>query len=424
LNGARLRAAHSPPSRLLGDSFVTTAPTTAIRRLAVGRAISVTGWEAGWIALMVAVYARTHSTVWMSAALFFTIATAGLVAPIAGALGDRYDRRLVMIAAELTTSVFAVGMVFTRAPALLVALAALGSLAQAPFMPASSASVPNLVGDDRLEWANSTISVGRNVGALLGPLCGGVLAAAVGASAVFAIAAVAALVAAGMVASVSGNFGGRESRAGEHGELRAGFTFVWHSPVLRGMTAAWMVLLFLLGPILVAELPLAHLFGLGAAGYGIIAACWGGGAIVGSFLGRVTARRNESATMIWGCVLIGSGFAVVAGAPVFEVAMLGMIVAGLSEGTVSVAELTIIQRFTPDAVRARVNSATEAAAMCAFALSFPFAGLIINALGVRGAYALAALGCVLAAGILVPTMRAARRPAAVADDRSKDAVAA
>ena len=71
--------------------------------------------------------------------------------------------------------------------------------------------------------------------------------------------------------------------------------------------------------------------------------------------------------------------------------------------------MTLIQRFTPDAVRARVNSATEAAAMGAFALSFPLAGFIINVVGVRGAYALAALGCVLAAGILVPTMRAAAR---------------
>ena len=87
-------------------------------------------------------------------------------------------------------------MVFAHAPLLLVALAACASLAQAPFMPASSASVPNLVSDDRLEWANSTISVGRNIGALLGPLVGGVLAAAIGASGVFAIAAVAALLAA------------------------------------------------------------------------------------------------------------------------------------------------------------------------------------------------------------------------------------
>ena len=275
---------------------MTTAPTTAIHRLAAGRAISVTGWEAGWIGLMVAVYARTHSTVWMSAALFLTIATAGLVAPIAGALGDRYDRRRVMIASELTTAVFALGMVFAHAPLLLIALAACASLAQAPFMPASSASVPNLVSDDRLEWANSTISVGRNIGALLGPLIGGVLSAAIGSSGVFAIAAAGALLAAAMVWSVSGNFGGRAAHAHheQHGELRAGFVFVWHSPVLRGMTTAWMVLLFLLGPILVAELPLAHEFGQGAAGYGIIAACWGGGAIAGSFLGRVAASVSRS----------------------------------------------------------------------------------------------------------------------------------
>ena len=43
---------------------------------------------------------------------------------------------------------------------------------------------------DRLEWANSTLAVGRNVGQLLGPLVGGVAAAAVGSAAVFGISAV------------------------------------------------------------------------------------------------------------------------------------------------------------------------------------------------------------------------------------------
>jgi hypothetical protein len=33
---------------LFGELFVTTAPTIAIRRLAVSRAIAVTGYEAGW----------------------------------------------------------------------------------------------------------------------------------------------------------------------------------------------------------------------------------------------------------------------------------------------------------------------------------------------------------------------------------------
>jgi MFS family permease len=389
---------------------VTTAPTTTIRRLAVARAIAVTGYEAGWIALMVAVYAETHSTVWMSAALFAVIASAGLAAPVAGALGDRYDRRRVMIWSELAAAVFAAAMVVTSDPAPLIGLAALVGLAEAPFMPASTAAVPNLVADERLQWANSTLAVGRNAGQLLGPLCGGVLAAAIGSRAVFAAMTLAFVVAAALVASVGGRFS-EERQPHDHDrqrELRAGFVFTWNSRVLRGITAAWAVLLFMLGPILVAELPLAHAFGQGAAGYGLIASCWGAGGLAGSFLGRVTARRFESGTMIWGCVMMGAGFATVAGAPLFAFALAGMLLAGLSDGAVTVAEQTIVQRHTPDAVRSRVNAAGEAVAMMAFALSFPSAGFIIQLLGVRGAYAMAALGCVLAGAILVPTMREAR----------------
>ena len=397
-----------------GDSLVNTPSHIAIYRLAAGRAIALTGFEAGWIALMVTVYAKTHSTVWMSGALFVAIGTSGIATPIAGALGDRYDRRRVMIASELAAAACAAAMALTDQPGPLIALAALVGLAEAPFLPASNAAVPNLVSDERLEWANSTLAVGRNLGQLVGPLVGGLVTAAIGTSAVFLLGAAGFLVSAALVWSVSGKF---SADAGAHphdddsgGELRAGFVFVWRSPVLRGITAAWMVLLFLLGPVLVAELPLAHEFGQGAGGYGVIVACWGGGAIAGSFIGRITTRRSEARTMIWGCALIGAGFATVAGAPVFAVAMAGMLVAGVSEGAVGVAEQTIIQRCTPDSVRSRVNAAGEALAMGAFALSFPAAGFVIDLLGVRGAYLMAAVGCVLAAGILVPAMR--RAPAA------------
>ena len=169
-----------------------------------------------------------------------------------------------------------------------------------------------------------------------------------------------------------------------------------------------MVFLFMLGPILVAELPLAHEFGQGAAGYGAIAACWGGGSILGSFLGRRTARISEGRSMVWGCVLTGTGFATVAIAPVFAFALTGMILAGLADGTVTVSEMTIIQRCTSDHVRSRVNAAIDTITAAAFALSFPAAGFLINLLGVRGAYWMAAVGCWLAALILVPAMRAAR----------------
>jgi len=216
---------------------VITPSHIAIYRLAAGRAIAVTGFEAGWIALMVTVYAKTHSTVWMSAALFVAIGTSGIATPIAGALGDRYDRRRVMIISELAAAACATAMAFTDRPGPLVALAALVGLAEAPFLPASNAAVPNLVADDRLEWANSTLAVGRNVGQMVGPLIGGLLTALIAPSAVFAVGAVGFLISAALVWSVSGRFHAEPAaQRQEHGgELRAGFVFVWHSPVLRGI---------------------------------------------------------------------------------------------------------------------------------------------------------------------------------------------
>jgi MFS family permease len=266
--------------------------------------------------------------------------------------------------------------------------------------------VPNLVAAEDVAWANSTIAIGRNAGALLGPMLGGAVAGLLAPGVVFAADAVCFAGSAAMVASVHGRFADPERKdAEQHEGLRAGFRLILADPVLRLITLAWIVLLFLLGPVLVAELPLARSFGAGAVGYGILAACWGGGAIGGSFLGRRLAISRERGTKIGGCAIIGAGFAVVAFAPVFAVALAGMATAGLAEGAVSVSEQGILQRRTPDAVRSRATAATEAAILAAFALSFPAAGFLIGLLGVRGVYLLAAFGCAASALILIAAMR-------------------
>ena len=384
-----------------------TPPRIAIRRLAAARVISVTGSEAAWIALMVAIYADTHSTVWMSAALFVAIGASGVATPLLGSLGDRIDRRRVMIGSELgAAAVAGVTVAFTHRPVALIALALTAAVAQSPYFSASTAAVPNLVPAADVAWANSTISIGRNAGALLGPILGGAVAGLVAPGAVFAANAVCFAGSAAMVASVHGTFADpHRADAEEHEGLRAGFRFILADPVLRLITLAWVVLLFLLGPVLVAELPLARSFGAGAVGYGILVACWGGGAIGGSFAGRRLAVTNERVTMVGGCALIGAGFALVAFAPVFAFALAGMATAGLAEGAVTVSEQGILQRRTPDAVRSRATAATEAAVMGAFALSFPAAGFMINLLGVRGVYLLAGFGCAVSALILIPAMR-------------------
>ena len=392
---------------------VSTPPRTAIRRLAAGRAISFTGSEATWIALMVAIYAATHSTVWMSGTLFLTIGASGVCTPLAGALGDRYDRRTVMVLSDLAAASVAAAMALAHAPGLLVALAFAGAVAQSPFFSASTAAIPNLVETRDVAWANSMIALGRSTGSLVGPVLGGVVAGLVSPSAVFLLNALCFAGSAALAWSVHGRFADpRRADEAEHRGLRAGVTFLMGEPVLRLMLAAWVVLLVLLGPVLVAELPLAHSFGVGSTGYGLLVACWGAGGIGGAVLARRLVRRHERGTMIGGTVVIGAGFGTVAVAPVFPLALAGMLAAGFAEGAVSVAEQGILQRRTPDAVRSRATAVTEAAMLAAFALSFPPAGFLIELIGVRGVYAMGAVGGLLAGVVLVPAMRRLGQPAA------------
>src|SRR5207247_372277 len=165
-----------------------------------------------------------------------------------------------------------VALAAVHAPALLVALAFLGTVVESPFFPASAAALPNLVPPEDLAWANGTVAFGESVGYVAGPAVGGLLVAAGGAATVFLLDALSFVVSAALVASITGSFSAPSGHADEHLHrgTRAGFVFVWRDPVLRRMSIAFAVFAVSVGSILVAELPLAVSFGLGAVGYGLL----------------------------------------------------------------------------------------------------------------------------------------------------------
>jgi hypothetical protein len=56
-----------------------TAPRTAVRRLALGRVISMTGTSAAGTALTFTIYQQTRSTAWISATMLLTWAVIGFL---------------------------------------------------------------------------------------------------------------------------------------------------------------------------------------------------------------------------------------------------------------------------------------------------------------------------------------------------------
>jgi MFS family permease len=389
---------------------MTAQARSAVRRLSLARVISMTGGAAAFAALNFAIYQRTHSPTWVAAALFLTFGTVGFASVFAGALGDRFDRRRVMIASDLASSACFLAMAFIRDPGALLAVAFLSALCESPFFAASAAAIPNLVPDDMVSWANGTVSVGVNTGILVGPLIGGALVATIGAGAVFAINAVSFVGSAALTWTVRGRFSEHRTADGEHAGVLAGFRFLIREPVLRACALAWMPITLGLGMTMVADVPLVTVFGAGAAGYGILISCWGGGSIVGSLSGRLLNGRTEPIAFVVGGVVVAATGVLTGVSPWFWGVLVAIFFMGIGDGTQVVAQQGITQRRTPDAVRSRVTSALDATAHISLAISYVVAGPIVVALGPRGTYVLGGLVGLLSLVAAIPVIRARNEP--------------
>jgi MFS family permease len=396
-------------------SFAVPVPSDpAVRRLALARLISATGSVAANIALASVLYARTGSAAWVAAALFISFATPALFSPLAGTLGDRLDRRRLLIASDLFGAACFTAMALVTAPAALLAVAFPAALAAAPFLPASGAMVPALAPAERLTWANARLAVARNAGTLVGPVLGGVMVAVASGSAAFAVNAASFAVSAVLIATLRGSFRASQ-RAAERAPSRIGegVRLVLREPTLRALTLGFVLVDFGTGMVMPADPALAHLFGTGSTGYGLMVALWGAGGVVASrFAGGVLDRRSEPAVIVASAGVLGLSFALTAVAPWFALALAALAAGGASMGMAGVAEDLLLQRRVADEVRGRVFAAHLAAVQLSLAVPLLFSGFVVNALGPRAVFGIAA--GLAACGLLALTTLLRRRAATAA----------
>jgi len=403
---------------------------TAVRRVALARAISLTGSQGAFAALAYIVYRLTdNSAAWVSLTLLLTMGLQGLVQPVASWFGDRFDRRRVLVVSDLLAAAGFVSLAFARTPWQLVTIASITAILESPVWAVSAAAVPNLVDDDDLSWANGQVTIGRNLGNFAGPLLGTAIAAAfasgehppverlhVAGAFVFGINAVSFLVSAWLVGRTRGRFNDERPAESEHVGIRAGFRYAFADRVLRAIIVGWSVLILGAGLILVAEIPYADAFDQGAFGYGLLNALWGGGAAVGAVLaGRWLTARREPPTLLVSFFAGGLVMFAIGWSPFWILALCLVVVEGICEGLATVAEQGILQRRTPDEVRSRVVGALEAATLIALAVSLTAGGPIVDLLGPRAAYYVGGITTVLAALIILGPMRRPGLPPYQAD---------
>jgi MFS family permease len=359
------------------------------RRLALGRLISLTGGSAAYIALVSAIYGETGSAVWVSAALFASVVASVISAPFAGWLGDRFDRRRVLICADLAAAAVSAAMAATGGHAALVVLIGVSTIVQSPFEPASAAALPNLVGPGEVARANALVAATSSAGYLVGPLLGGVvLGAGASSSTLFVIDAATFVASALLVASIRRPFG--RGATDEHPGVLAGFRLIVRDAGLRVPVLAGMISLVGIGIVDVASYPLSIDLDGGTRGYGAMTALLGGGGLLGATLGGRVVRASSTRVLVGSFAAGAVGLAAAGAAPLLSLALAGMAVAGAGRGLGDVAATTLLQARTQDEVRSRVFAAQEGAAHAAFSVSALVGGVLVQLASARGAFAVAA----------------------------------
>ena len=373
----------------------------AVRRLSVARAISFSGSTAAYVALTSVVYEQTGSAVWVAITGLGVFGLTAALSPLAGSVGDRYDRRLVMLSSDLLGLGCFLAMVTVSDPDLLIALGLFAAIAATPLIPATGAALPALVADRDLPWANSVLAVSGATGALAGPLVGGVLVSLAGAPVVFAVNAASFALSAVLIASLPRRLTVPGARKEKHSAVLEGFVLLWRDRVIHCRTSALALVFLGIGLTLPAEVALADEFGVGPTGYGALLGFWGIGGLFGAvFAAQILAHSGERKVVLAMAAGVSLAFLAVAVAPFFATVLLAFAVGGACEGIWQVAQQVTLQRRAPTRACARVLAASEGLVQLCFAAPLVYAGFLVNWLGGRAVFGIALVPCASALFLL------------------------
>jgi MFS family permease len=356
-----------------------------------------------WVALPLLAVQLTRSPI-LIAGITVAAKLPWLLAPVAGAFADRLDRRQSMVQVNLVRFVLLGGLALAVAVdvatlPMLYAVAVLLGVGETLFDTSAQSLLPAVVERGDLTRANSRLfAVELVANTFIGPPLGGLLAAA-GLALALGAPAAAYLVGAGCLALLAGGF--RAVGAAPAGSTRLrddiaeGTRFVWRHPVLRPLA----IMLGLQNMAFSAAFAVFVLFavapgpmGLSEAGYGVLTATLGVGSLLGSWLAvRVERGLGRVRTLVLSIVLNAIALIVPVVTALSVPIGASMLASGAGIVLWNVITVSLRQRITPDRLLGRMNASYRLVGWGTMPLGAALGGVLAEALGLRGAFLVAAL---------------------------------
>ena len=217
----------------------------------LGQVVSLLGSGMTWFALTIWAWEITGQATALALVAFFTFGPTVLLSPVAGALVDRWNRKLVMILSDLGAGLMTVLVLLLHSSGHLqiwhlYATGAVAGAFQAFQFPAYSAAVTTMVSKEQYTRANGMLSLAEGAAGVFAPLAGGVLLAITGLTSILVIDVVTFMVAISALLVVhvpqpEVTEEGREGQGSLWQESLFGFKYILARPSLLGLQLVFMV---------------------------------------------------------------------------------------------------------------------------------------------------------------------------------------
>jgi DHA3 family macrolide efflux protein-like MFS transporter len=363
----------------------------------VGQFVSQMGDRLAMVAFPWLVYKSTGSTLGTGAIFALYTLPYVLFGAFAGVVIDRFNKRAVMIAADVVRAglVLLVPAAATRSLPAVYALSFLMASAAVFFDPCKLAILPDLVSQDRLLRANSLLATGENLTEIIGYALAGFIVAYVSTATAFRIDSLTFAVSAGAIMLM--RYRAPVRAAAEHTarsfwrELREGLGFLRHHHALFLNTL--MVVAFVAG--LGASYPLTFFLAVrvldaGTKAFGVFEAVIGIGYLIGAIaLAALATRVPKGLAMAVGWAAMGASLIAVAATGGVWQACIPFALFGLFNAVALIAVDTWLQDVVPERLRGRVFGARFTLTQGTYALSALVGAALAGVFDVRALFIVA-----------------------------------
>lgn len=290
----------------------------------IGQVLSLLGTTMSGFALTIWAYQITGEATALALVGFFSFAPGILMSPIAGALVDRWNRKLVMMISDVAAGVSTVAVLILYATDSLqiwhlFITGAFTAAFQAFQWPAYSAAISTMIPKSHYTRASGMMSLAESIAGIAAPAIAGLLLVAVGIGGVLAVDIVTCLIAVAAIwlVHIPQPEQSKEGAANQGSILKEslfGFRYIWARKPLLGLQLTFFFInltstlaMILLAPMILARTNNNELIfgsvqsaaGVGGLIGGILLSTWGGPKrrVHGVLLGMVASSLLGQALM-------------------------------------------------------------------------------------------------------------------------------